>query len=85
MELKRSNQTAREIAAEYEELAITSANQHYRLKQAHPFAEFPGLAAHVAFCCAMQKTWEEIAYKLDVGPEMYESDDERHDSEWGLM
>lgn len=81
------NQTAAEIASEYEIMAIESANQHYRLKQTKPFNDFPALARHVAFCTLMHRYWEHIAKKLASGPEMYETNDDtdNHNSEWGLM
>ncbi len=67
------NQTAAEIAREYEAQAIKSANQHYHLKQRAPFADFPALAAHVTFCTSMHVTWNEIAQKLEAtgGPDDY--------------
>jgi hypothetical protein len=81
------NQLASEIAAEYEAMGIKSANEHFHLKQIHPFAEFPALAAHVSFCTLMQLYWKEIQEKLNDGPEMYETKDDvdNHNSEWGLM
>ncbi len=69
------NQTAYEIAKEYELMAIDSANQHFRLKRSHPFSEFPALRKHVELCTLMNTVWDGIAKKLDSGPEMYESDD----------
>ncbi len=80
------NQTAAEIAREYEALAIKSANQHYHLKMHKPFAEFPALAAHVMFCTSMQLTWNEIAQKLSAGPNIYGADDDTHDhyGEFGI-
>lgn len=77
------NQTAAEIAKEYEQLAIKSANDHYRLKQQKPFSDFPALTAHVAFCTSMQATWDEIARKLSSGPPIHGANDDMNDR-WGL-
>lgn len=79
------NQTAREIAAEYELMAIDAANQLFRLRQQRPFMEFPGLSKHRDFCTLMHKYWQSITEKLDTGPEMYESDSDGYPSEWGMM
>ncbi len=77
------NQTAAEIAREYEALAIKSANQHYHLKQQKPFSDFPALAAHVSFCSTMQVVWNEIAQKLEAGPSSNSANDDMNDR-WGL-
>lgn len=77
------NQTATEIAKEYEHLAIKSANQHYHLKQQKPFADFPALAAHVRFCSDMRIVWREIAQKLEAGPNIYGANDDMQDR-WGM-
>ncbi len=80
-----SNQTAREIADEYELLGIESANQYCRLKRQKPFEEFRALAKHVAFCTLMHRVWNEVAMKLETGPELFENDGENNIGEWGLL
>lgn len=77
------NQTAMEIAKEYETMAIKAANDHYRLRQQKPFADFPALAAHVSFCTSMQVTWNDIAQKLERGRNIYGASDDMNDR-WGL-
>lgn len=77
------NQLAAEISREYEQLAIAAANQHFRLKQQKPFEDFPALGRHVAFCTLMHRYWEQIAKKLDEGPEMFETE-KQEPNEWGF-
>jgi len=75
------NQLAVEIAREYEGMAIEAANQHYRLAQARPFESFSALGRHVAFCTMMCQCWDQIAKRLEAGPEMYETE---KPEEWGF-
>jgi len=74
------NQTAVELAKEYEQLAIAATNDYCRLKRHDPVAGFPALARQIAFCTTMNVIWTSIARRLAEGPEIYESkDDGRHD------
>ncbi len=73
--MMRENQTAREIAREYENMAIESANQYCRLKDQNPFSDFSALARHVAFCTTMQRCWVGIANKLDIDQGAYDGED----------
>ncbi len=81
-----SNQTAKEIATEYENMAIESANQYCRLKDQRPFDDFSALSKHVAFCTLMYRCWDSVARDLDKGPNIYGADDDRRDyyGEYGI-
>ncbi len=60
------NQTAREIAKEYESMAIEAANQYCALKDRNPFSDFSALARHVAFCTTMQRCWVGVANRIEL-------------------
>ncbi len=69
-----SNQTAAEIAREYEAMACESANKYCKLRMKHPGVTYPALASHVSFCTLMQFRWMDVARVLEKG-----------NTEWGLM
>ena len=58
------NQTALQIAKEYERMAMKSIDQHYRLVQTHPFSEFSALKKHVGFCTDMSAFWSDVSRQL---------------------
>ena len=73
--MMRENKTAKEIATEYEKMAIESANQYCRLKDQNPFEDFSALAKHVAFCTTMQRCWVGIANKIGIDQGAYDQED----------
>jgi len=69
----QQNQTAVELAKEYEQLAIAATNDYCRLKRHEPVGAFPALAKQIGFCTTMHVLWKGVARRLAEGPEMYES------------
>jgi hypothetical protein len=67
------NQTAEELAKEYEQLAIAATNDYCRLKRHEPVNSFPALAKQIGFCTTMHMLWGSIARQLAEGPELYET------------
>lgn len=70
----QQNQTARELAHEYEQMAIAATNDYCNLKRYKAFGEFPALVSHIEFCTTMYILWRRVNKKLTEGPEMYESE-----------
>ena len=68
------NQTAAEIAKEYESLAIAVTNDFCRLKRQDPVAGFPAVAKAIGFYTAMNVLWTSIARRPAEGPEMLRGD-----------
>ena len=62
------NQTAVELAKEYEQLAIAATNDYCRLKRHEPENGFPALAKQIGFCTTMCVLWTSIARRLAEGP-----------------
>jgi len=69
----QTNQTAAELAKEYEQLAIAVTNDYCRLKRQDPVAGFPAVAKAIGFYTTMNTLWVGIARRLAEGPEMYEN------------
>lgn len=65
------NQTAAELAHEYEQMAIAATNDYCRLKRHEPTGGFPMLAKQIGFCTTMHVLWQRIARQLAEGPEIY--------------
>jgi hypothetical protein len=65
------NQTAAELAKEYEQLAIAATNDYCRLKRHEPESAFSALTKQISFCTTMHVFWISIARRLAAGPEMY--------------
>jgi hypothetical protein len=66
------NQTAKELAHEYEQMAIAATNDYCRLKRHQPEEGFPAVAKMIGFCTTMHVLWRRIARKLAEGPEIHE-------------
>jgi hypothetical protein len=67
------NQTAAQLATEYEQMAIAATNDYCRLKRHQPEEGFPAIAKAIGFYTTMYVLWQRVARKLVEGPEMYES------------
>jgi hypothetical protein len=70
-----TNQTAAELAKEYEQLAIAATNDYCRLKRHQPEEGFPAVARSINFYGTMHLLWQRIARKLAEGPAIYPSGD----------
>ena len=66
------NQTAAELAKEYEQQAIAATNDYCRLKRHQPEGGFPAVAKSIGFYTTMHVLWARIARKLAEGPAMQE-------------
>ena len=71
----QTNQTAAELAHEYEQMAIAATNDFCRLKRHQPEAGFPAVAKSIGFCTTMHVLWKSVARQLAEGPEVREQNE----------
>ena len=68
------NQTAAQLATEYQDLGIAATNDYCRLKRHQPEEEFPAVARSINFYGTMCVLWQHIARRLAEGPELPPAD-----------
>lgn len=78
----RPNQTAKDIAREYQQLAVAATNSYCNAKRHDPRASFVMMAKKIELYTTLNSLWDAVHRRLAEGPEMYEND---QPSEWGFM
>jgi hypothetical protein len=61
-----SNQTARELETEYEQLAIAATNDYCRFKRLEPSESFPALAKQISVYTMLSVLWGGVARRRHV-------------------